>query len=104
MWHHVDLVWTNVLEERTASIFRVEESLSEEPPWVGGCRLSHLLITPSYITAYNSFTFLYFVAHAVPHVVGSHFKTDLHIYDVVDADKAATAHISSLPRLDIVVG
>jgi hypothetical protein len=31
MWHHVDLVWTNVSEERIASIFRVEKSASEEP-------------------------------------------------------------------------
>jgi hypothetical protein len=37
MWHSVDLVWTNVLEERVASIFRVEKSVSEEPTWAGGC-------------------------------------------------------------------
>jgi hypothetical protein len=29
MWHHVDLVWTDVSEERIASIFRVEKSASE---------------------------------------------------------------------------
>jgi hypothetical protein len=41
MWRHVELVWTGVSEERIASIFRVEESVSEEPAWAAGCRLSH---------------------------------------------------------------
>jgi hypothetical protein len=31
MWRHVNLVWTDVSEERIASIFRVEKSASEEP-------------------------------------------------------------------------
>jgi hypothetical protein len=31
MWRHVDLVWTDVSEERIASIFRVEKSPSEDP-------------------------------------------------------------------------
>jgi hypothetical protein len=35
MWRRVDLVWTDVSEERIASIFRVEESTSEEPAWAG---------------------------------------------------------------------
>jgi hypothetical protein len=48
MWRHVDLVWTDVSEERIASIFKVEKSASEEPPWAGGCRLSHQSKTPSY--------------------------------------------------------
>jgi hypothetical protein len=39
MWRRVDLVWTDVSEERIASIFRVETSASEEPAWSGGCRL-----------------------------------------------------------------
>jgi hypothetical protein len=30
MWRCVDLVWTDVSEERIASIFRVEKSASEE--------------------------------------------------------------------------
>jgi hypothetical protein len=30
MWHRVDLVGTDVLEERIASIFRVEKSAREE--------------------------------------------------------------------------
>jgi hypothetical protein len=35
MWRHADLVnWTDVSEERVASIFRVEKSASEEPDWV----------------------------------------------------------------------
>jgi hypothetical protein len=38
MWSRVDLAWTKVSEERTASIFRVEKSASEEPAWAGGCR------------------------------------------------------------------
>jgi hypothetical protein len=37
MWRLVDLVWTDVSEERIASIFRVEKSASEEPAWAGGC-------------------------------------------------------------------
>jgi hypothetical protein len=36
MWHRVDLVWTDVSEERIASAFRVEKSASEEPAWSGG--------------------------------------------------------------------
>jgi hypothetical protein len=39
MWRHVDLVWTDVSEERIASVFRVEKSASEEPAWAGGCSL-----------------------------------------------------------------
>jgi hypothetical protein len=39
MWRCVDLVWTDVSEERIASIFRVEKSASDEPAWAGGCRL-----------------------------------------------------------------
>jgi hypothetical protein len=39
MWRRVDLVWTDVSEERIASIFRVEKSAIEEPAWAGGCRL-----------------------------------------------------------------
>jgi hypothetical protein len=35
MWRHVDFVWTDVSEERIASIFRVEKSASEEPGWAG---------------------------------------------------------------------
>jgi hypothetical protein len=41
MWLHVDLVLTDVSEERIASIFRIEKFASEEPTWAGGCRLSH---------------------------------------------------------------
>jgi hypothetical protein len=33
MWRRVDFVWTDVSEERFASIFRVEKSASEEPAW-----------------------------------------------------------------------
>jgi hypothetical protein len=33
MWLPVDLVWTDVSEERTASIFRVKKSASDEPAW-----------------------------------------------------------------------
>jgi hypothetical protein len=36
MWRRVDLVWTDVSEERIASIFRVEKSVSEEPEWASG--------------------------------------------------------------------
>jgi hypothetical protein len=43
MGRHVDLVWTDVSEERIASIFRVEESASEEPAWAGGSCVPILL-------------------------------------------------------------
>jgi hypothetical protein len=42
MWHRVDLVWTDVVEECIASNFRVEKSASEESVWPGSC--SHLLV------------------------------------------------------------
>jgi hypothetical protein len=45
----VDLVWTDVSEERIASILGVEKSASKEPAWAGGCRLSYQSKTPSYI-------------------------------------------------------
>jgi hypothetical protein len=35
MWRRVDLVWTDVSEERIASIFRIEESAREQPAWAG---------------------------------------------------------------------
>jgi hypothetical protein len=38
MWRRVDVVWTDISEERIASNFRVEKSASEEPAWTGGCR------------------------------------------------------------------
>jgi hypothetical protein len=38
MWRRIDLVWTDVSEERIASIFRVEKPESEEPAWAGGSR------------------------------------------------------------------
>jgi hypothetical protein len=49
MWHRVNLVWTEVSEERIAFIFTVEKSVSEEPVWAGGCILSHQSKTLSYI-------------------------------------------------------
>jgi hypothetical protein len=36
MWRRVDLVWTDVSEERIASIFRVEKSASEKSALAGG--------------------------------------------------------------------
>jgi hypothetical protein len=42
MWRRVDLVWTDVSEERIASIFRVEKSSSEEPAWSDDCSLHPL--------------------------------------------------------------
>jgi hypothetical protein len=41
MWRCVDLVWTVFSEERIASVFGVEDSVSEVPAWAGGCRLGH---------------------------------------------------------------
>jgi hypothetical protein len=43
MWCRVDLVWTDVSEERIASIFRIEKSAFNEPAWAGGYSLLHLL-------------------------------------------------------------
>jgi hypothetical protein len=40
MWSRVDLVWTDVSEERFASIFRAEKSATEELAWAGGRRYS----------------------------------------------------------------
>jgi hypothetical protein len=39
LWRRVVLVWTDVSEERIASIFGVEKSASKEPAWAGGCSL-----------------------------------------------------------------
>jgi hypothetical protein len=39
MWRRVDLVWTDVSEERIAYICKVEKSASEEPAWASGNRL-----------------------------------------------------------------
>jgi hypothetical protein len=47
MWRRVDLVWTDVSEERIASIFRVEESATEEPAWAGGYWLKQFQETGS---------------------------------------------------------
>jgi hypothetical protein len=49
MWLYVNLALTDVLEERIASIFKVEKSASEEPASAGGCRLTHQSETTSYI-------------------------------------------------------
>jgi hypothetical protein len=39
VWRRIDVVdWTDVSEDRIASIFRVEISANEEPAWAGGCR------------------------------------------------------------------
>jgi hypothetical protein len=39
VWRRVDVVdWTDVSEDRIASIFKVEKSASEEPAWAGSCR------------------------------------------------------------------
>jgi hypothetical protein len=55
MWRRVDLVWTDISEERIASIVRVEKSTSEEPAWAGGCRLhsfiENYMFNVSYIVA-----------------------------------------------------
>jgi hypothetical protein len=33
MWRRIDLMWTDVSEERITSIFKVKKSASEEPAW-----------------------------------------------------------------------
>jgi hypothetical protein len=40
MWRRVELGWTDVSEERIASIFMVEKSASKEPAWSGNRRLT----------------------------------------------------------------
>jgi hypothetical protein len=42
MWRRLDIVWTDVSEERITSVFRVEKSASEEPAWAVGCSSSVL--------------------------------------------------------------
>jgi hypothetical protein len=38
VWRRVDVIdWTDVLEDRIASIYRVEKSASEEPAWPATC-------------------------------------------------------------------
>jgi hypothetical protein len=39
MWCRVDILLTDVSEERIASIFKVEKSASDAPTWAGCCRL-----------------------------------------------------------------
>jgi hypothetical protein len=47
MWCRVDPVkWTDVSEERIASIFRVQKSASEELAWAGSSRLLSLRLQP----------------------------------------------------------
>jgi hypothetical protein len=46
-WRLVDLVWSDVSEERISCIFRVEKPASEEPAWAGGC--SHTRSTRRHI-------------------------------------------------------
>jgi hypothetical protein len=47
MWRRVDLVWTDISEERSASILWVEKSVSEEPAWAHGYQIDILLATCS---------------------------------------------------------
>jgi hypothetical protein len=54
MRRRVDLLWTDVSEERTTSIFRVEKSASREPAWAGGCSHSGMQIDPLYFEHWNS--------------------------------------------------
>jgi hypothetical protein len=64
-WRRVDLVWTDVSEERIASIFRVEKSACEEPAWASGCRLSHQSKnTQLYMYIFNRWLSLQPPAHA----------------------------------------
>jgi hypothetical protein len=49
MWRHVVLMWTDVSEERVASVFGGEKSANEEPAWAVGCRLSCVSKTVSSI-------------------------------------------------------
>jgi hypothetical protein len=47
MWRRVDLVWTDVSEERIASNFRIEKSASEEPTSAGEGTLQQYTVTNS---------------------------------------------------------
>jgi hypothetical protein len=53
MWRRVDFVWTDVSEERIASIFMVEKSAIEEPASTGGCRLQTQLCSRSYVAGHK---------------------------------------------------
>jgi hypothetical protein len=82
MWRRVDIVWTNVSEERIAAIFKVEKSARKEPAGAGGCRLllargffysedgcdtflrnvgSHKIYTPPHPRRPNSSFSIYFI-------------------------------------------
>jgi hypothetical protein len=54
MWRRVNLVGTDVSEERIACIFRVEKSASEKPVWAGGSETSvHTRSTGYHIPEYG---------------------------------------------------
>jgi hypothetical protein len=50
MWRRVYRVWTDVSEERTASIFRVEKFANEEPACADGSLLSQESQFPTFLT------------------------------------------------------
>jgi hypothetical protein len=60
MWRRVELVWTDVSEERIASIFMVEKSANEEPAWTGGCPSAQCSPTVCSSQAQWSFVILLF--------------------------------------------
>jgi hypothetical protein len=68
MWRRVDLVWTDVSEERIASIFRVEKLTSEEPAWAGGCKpqILQMKFYRHFCSRGWSIYFHIFVAHLEP--------------------------------------
>jgi hypothetical protein len=63
MWHRVDLVWSDVSEERFASIFRVEKSAYEKPAWSGGCWLHVATSQKTALFTYFSGIFKHFNEH-----------------------------------------
>jgi hypothetical protein len=71
MWRRVDLVWTDISEERIASIFRVEKSASEEPAWAACTWRRWLLVRGFLYPEDGSNTFLRNVGshkiYTVPH-------------------------------------
>jgi hypothetical protein len=80
MWYHVDVVWTDVSEERIASIFRVEKSASEEPAWAGGSTLKMQAIRSSETSVYTRST-----RHHIPEdgILDSHRCENLNSYILV---------------------
>jgi hypothetical protein len=99
VWRRVDVVdWTDVSEDRIASIFRVEKSTSEEPAWAGS---SHLHGATPQKTAF-------FIVTAVKtsnptYIPRVGFELTISVFErakTVHALDCASTVMGSLPQID----